>query len=424
MQAALGALLLGGTGCSRKPRADVVVWSWDIAAKALQGLVPGFISDHPGVTVEVIDLGNQQVFDRGIAGCAIGGIDLPDVYSVQNSFAELFWSRFAACFTDLAPLGADPLRASFPEFKWTELTVGPRIFALPWDSGPVVMFYRRDLYAQAGIDPARIATWDDFLAAGRRMLDATGGKVRMATLSTGQNEEWLRMLANQNGGGYFDDAGTHVTLAAQPCVDALEMVKRLVDAGVVAEGGWNEQLQLIHGSTVAGALYGAWYEGTIRATVADQAGKWGVYRMPAAREGGRRAANLGGSALAVPASSRNPQAAWRFVRHALANTASSVDMLEKQGLVPSYLPSLNAPFVQQPQSFWGGQRIWRDILDTLPDIRPARGTAFFQEARQIVTVVQADYLAGHYRTAREALEHGARQISEASGLPLATEAAP
>lgn len=148
------------------------------------------------------------MFDRGLAGCAAGGVDLPDVYSVENNEAEVFWSRFPNCFTDLTNFGADQLRSSFPEFKWTELTVGNRIFALPWDSGPVVIFYRRDLYRQAGIDPNRIETWDDFIAAGRRMLQATQGRVRMGTIANGQDDEWFRMLANQNGCFYFNNEGT------------------------------------------------------------------------------------------------------------------------------------------------------------------------------------------------------------------------
>lgn len=417
----LGLVMFLGFTLAQNPslRGDITVWSWDIAAKALEAVVPSFNRLYPNIRVRVVDLGNQQVFDRGLAGCAAGGVDLPDVYSVENNEAEVFWSRFPNCFTDLTNFGADQLRSSFPEFKWTELTVGNRIFALPWDSGPVVIFYRRDLYRQAGIDPNRIETWDDFIAAGRRMLQATQGRVRMGTIANGQDDEWFRMLANQNGCFYFNNEGTAVTVNQPGCVRALETIKKLVDAGIVAFGGWNEQIQYIRAGTVASAMFGAWYEGTIRTNAPDQAGQWGVYLMPASQRGGVRAANLGGSALAIPASSRNKDAAWAFVRHALATTEGQITMLRNYGLVPSYLPALEDPYLRQPQAYWGNQPIWDLILGTLGRIPPARGTQFFQEARQIMTVVQADFLAGRYRTAREALDAAARQISRATGLPIA-----
>lgn len=400
-------------------RGEITVWSWNIAAKALEALVPGFNKLYPNVKVKVVDLGNEQVFDRGLAGCAAGGVDLPDVYSVENNEAEVFWNRFPNCFTDLTSFGAAQLRKDFPEFKWMELTMGNRIYGIPWDSGPVVMFYRRDLYQQAGIDPGKIETWDDFIAAGKRMLQATGGKVKMATIANGQDDEWFRMLANQNSCFYFNNQGTAVTVNQPGCVRALDTIKKLVDAGVVAFGGWNEQIQYIKAGTVAGAMYGAWYEGTIRTNAPDQAGKWGVYLMPASQKGGVRAANIGGSALAIPASSKNKEAAWAFVKHALATAEGQITMLKQYGLVPSYLPALNDPYVKQPQPYWGNQPIWQLILSTLGKVPPARGTQYFQEARQIMTAIQADFLAGKYKTAKEALDAAARQISQATGLPIA-----
>ena len=135
---------------------EITVWSWDIAAKALEANIPGFNKLFPNVKVKVLDIGNQATYDRGLAGCAAGGGDLPDVYSVENNEAEVFWARFPNCFTDLNTLqpAASTLRNQFPAFKWTELTVGNKVFAMPWDSGPVVMFYRRDIYSQAGVNSA------------------------------------------------------------------------------------------------------------------------------------------------------------------------------------------------------------------------------------------------------------------------------
>lgn len=399
-------------------KGEITVWSWNIAAKALEAVVPSFNKLYPNVKVKVVDLGNQQVFDRGLAGCAAGGADLPDVYSVENNEAEVFWNRFPNCFTDLTVLGANQLRKDFSEFKWTELTMGNKVFAIPWDSGPVVIFYRRDLYQKAGIDPNKIATWDDFIAAGKKMLQATGGKVKMGTIDNGQDDEWFRMLANQNACFYFNNQGTAVTVNQPGCVRALDTIKKLADAGVVAFGGWNEQIQYIKASAVASAMFGAWYEGTIRTNAPDQAGKWGVFLMPASQKGGVRAANLGGSALAIPASSKNKEAAWAFVKHALATTEGQITMLKEYGLVPSYLPALNDPYVKKPQPYWGNQPIWELILGTLGKIPPARGTQYFQEARQIMTAVQADFLAGKYKTAQEALDAAAKQISQATGLPI------
>ena len=45
---------------------DITVMAWDVAAEALDNLVPGFNEEYPNVNVTVENLGNQQVYDRGL----------------------------------------------------------------------------------------------------------------------------------------------------------------------------------------------------------------------------------------------------------------------------------------------------------------------------------------------------------------------
>ncbi len=396
---------------------EITVTAWDVAAEALQGAVAGFNEEYPNVTVTVENLGNQQVYDRGLAGCAAGGADLPDVYAVENNEAEVFWNRFPGCFTDLNTLGAADIRAEFPDFKWTELTLGEQVFAVPWDSGPVVTFYRRDLYEQAGISPDDIETWDDFIAAGQTLDEATGAKMLWFDFS--DDGVW-RQLANQNGCFYFDDAGETVTANQPGCVTAMETMKKLYDAEVVEIVDWNGAIQAIKGDTLAGAVFGGWYVGTIQGNAPEQEGNWGVYPMPASEAGGVRAANLGGSALAIPASSDNPEAAMAFIRYALASTDGQVGMLENFGLVPSYLPALEDAYVQEGVPYWGDQAIWEEMLATLGEIPQARGTQYFQEARQVVTNTLSQYLTEDaYDSAQAAMDEAANQIAGATGLPIA-----
>jgi lactose/L-arabinose transport system substrate-binding protein len=53
-------------------RGEITVWSWDIAAKALEANIPGFNRLFPNVRVRVLDLGNQATYDRGLAVPRVG----------------------------------------------------------------------------------------------------------------------------------------------------------------------------------------------------------------------------------------------------------------------------------------------------------------------------------------------------------------
>jgi lactose/L-arabinose transport system substrate-binding protein len=396
----------------------LTVWVWDINKPALESTIESFQAMHPGVQVVIEDVGNQNAYDRGLAGCAAGGFDLPDVYLVENNEAQVFWATFPDCFADLRAFGAEELKPLFPGFKWAELMSGDAIHAIPYDSGPTAMFYRRDLYEAAGINVAGIETWDDFIAAGQLMNAATGGAVKMGAVAKGADDEWFRMLANQAGCFYFDQDVTAVTVAQPGCALALETLKKLYDADVLAVGGWVEQIQRVQNSIAGSAFFGSWYGGVIQAEAPDQAGLWGVYLTPALEPGGIRASNLGGSALAVPASSRNPELAYAFIVNALADEDNQTTILFDYGLTPSLLPLLSSPALYQGVPYFGNQAVWAMILGTLGDVPPVSGSQFFQEAREVMIGTVNSYLDGGFPTAQAALDRAAQQISQATGLPI------
>lgn len=167
------------------------------------------------------------------------------------------------------------------------------------------------------------------------------------------------------------------------------------------------------------AFFGSWYGGVIQAEAPDQAGLWGVYLTPAQGEGGVRASNIGGSALAVPSSSDHPELAYDFVVNALADEENQLRILFDYGLTPSLLPLQGDPALERGVPYYDDQPIWNLILGTLGDVPPVVGTQFFQETRNIMTNVVNDHLDGNYESAQAALDLAARQISQATGRPIA-----
>jgi lactose/L-arabinose transport system substrate-binding protein len=255
---ALGLSAAAGLAQAQELSGDLTLWSWNVAASSLEEVAKGFMEQNPGVTVTVEDLGNGQVFDRMLASCAAGGADLPDIVTVENHESEIFWSQFPDCFADLKTLGYDDAAASrFPDFKRTELEPNGVAYAMPWDSGPVAMFYRRDYYEAAGVDPATIQTWEDFIAAGQKVQEANPDVV-MTQGDLNGDTEWFRMVANEQGCGYFSNDAASITVNGPGCVAALDTIKQIYDAGLMTAANWDEKIQSNNAGTVATQMYGGW----------------------------------------------------------------------------------------------------------------------------------------------------------------------
>ncbi len=419
----MGALLTLGIGQSAfaQEATTLRIWVWDINKPIVEASIASFQEAHPDVEVIVDDLGNQNVYDRGLAGCAAGGLDLPDIYLIENNEAPVFWAQFPDCFADLRQYGAEDIYGLFPEFKWTELMVGETVYALPFDMGPTAVFYRTDIWEEAGLNPDDIETWDDFIAAGHTIQETVDENLMLASFGKGGDDDWFRMLANQAGCFYFDLEGSEVTVNQPGCVTAFETLGNLWDAGVLFNGGWDEQLQAISNNDVASSYFGSWYAGVIQSNSPEQSGLWGVFPTPALTEGGVRASNLGGSAFAIPASSQNQELAYEFLLNLLTNQEVAESTLLDYGLSVSLLSVSDSEAVQQPVEFFGGQAIWETIYSSASEVPPANGTQYFQEARQVMTIVTDSYLNGEYESAQAALDDAANQISGITGLPIAAQ---
>ncbi|RWO11865.1 MAG: carbohydrate ABC transporter substrate-binding protein [Mesorhizobium sp.] len=397
---------------------EITIWSWNVAASSLKATIEGFNKQFPDIKVTVQDLGNQPTYDKSIAGCAAGGEGLPDIVTIENGEAENYWNQFPDCFVDLHTLGYTAEdQAKFPDFKRTELEVEDKAYAMPWDSGPVAMYYRRDFYEKAGVDPASIKTWDDFIAAGKKIQAANPG-VTMTNADFNGDSEFFRMIANEQGCAYFAADGQSITVNQPGCVASMTKIKEMKDAGIITSADWGTKITNNTADKVASQMYGGWYEGTIRTESPDGSGKWGVYLMPSLTADGPRAANLGGSSLAITSVSNNKEAAYAYLKYALATNEGQIAMLKGFGLVPSLISALDDPYVSEGQPYWGGQAVWKDILGTLPKVVPSRGTPFQSDAEIIVRAVQTKYLGGGYPDAKAALDDAASQIASATGLPV------
>ena len=122
---AVGAVGIGGAQAA--PSGAITVWSWNIAAEALDMLVPDFNKQFPDVKVTVVNMGHADVRTKALAGCAAGGTDLPDVITIENDEAETYWAQFPDCFVNLKTVGIDKYKDAFPAFKWTALSAGRNV---------------------------------------------------------------------------------------------------------------------------------------------------------------------------------------------------------------------------------------------------------------------------------------------------------
>jgi len=104
------------------------------------------------VNVEYVDGTYQKVIPELVAG------DAPDIIQVQQRDFQTFLHKFPGDFVDLTPYMSSIKNHIAPVALDVTMQNG-HIYAAPWDLGPAALYYRKDLFREAGINPNSIKTW-------------------------------------------------------------------------------------------------------------------------------------------------------------------------------------------------------------------------------------------------------------------------
>ncbi len=360
-------------------RGHVTVWSWNIAAKSLQSLIPDFRKLYPHVAVQV-DMTGASLQTRVMLSL-MADVGAPDITQFQLREAP----RYIATgkLADLTPVAAK-YRTMFPASLWANCTLNGHVYAIPWDMGPCAVYYKRELFRRYGVDPDKIATWDDYIEAGKQILQRSGGRTKMLPLGSNSLSDMFELLIQQTGGQLFDDQG-RIAINAPQNRQALDLIRQMRAAGIGSDITlWSQEfLAGLSDESIATYPSAVWFAGTIKDSTKDYGTNkavWGVFKLPAVAPGGPRVANLGGSVLVIPEQCPNKPAAWAFLEYALCTRAGQMAQYDRESLFPAFLPAAQDPRLDVPDKFFGGQRIERLFAADAPNLPKLNRTPAWTEA--------------------------------------------
>ncbi|WP_433242735.1 ABC transporter substrate-binding protein [Streptosporangium sp. CA-135522] len=375
---------------------DITVWSWQGPAATMKALVPEFTKEFPGIKVDVQDIGNPAIWDKITTGLASGGQGLGDVLHIGVDYLPAYIEKFPDGLADLVPLGADKHKGKFAQGMWETVSRDGKVYALPWEANSAGFYYRADLFEKAGVDVEALRTWDEVIEAGIELKEKTG--VRLIGIdkpaSVGDSAGFFQTLLQLQDSFYFDIQG-NITLDTPQAVTAMTIIKKLNDAGLVADtaGGWNAMISSIKKGAVAVQAMPTWFGGIIEETVPDEKGKWKVRLPPAVTAGGKVSATVNSTHLAVANTSKAKAAAFAFAEYVLTRPESQVKIYKEKGIAPALLAAYDDPIFHEESAFFSGQKKGEIFLDALNQPSYVTNyTADYSRALKAVTDAQSKVL--------------------------------
>ncbi len=208
-------------------------------------------------------------------------------------------------------------------------------YGAPYHVGLTVVYYNVDILAKAGVDPNKILTWNDFMAAGKKVSDKTD-----AVMTTLEVTEWgsLYPMVSQQGSDWMDANGK-LTLTDEANIRALTLQRKMIDSGIAIStpGGFHhaeEYWGFMNAQKAAAVWMPLWYMGRFTDSMPDLKGKIMIRPMPAFTSNGKRTAGMGGTGTVITAQSKHQKLAKDFLAFAKLSKQANIDIWNMLGFDP------------------------------------------------------------------------------------------
>jgi multiple sugar transport system substrate-binding protein len=189
----------------------------------------------PGVTVEMVQTeGEADARQKVVLSYTAGAMDeLPDaVASAPVSMKAMAEGGILMDITEYVEGFADRLAPGALD----QLYYNGRIYCLPKDLRPQLLFYNNAIFEEYGIDPARMSTIEGWIEVGRELKEASGGEVFLSYIEPGLRT-WRyygrRGLMPQANARIWDDEGNVVIDTDPGARLAFETLETMHDEGLL-----------------------------------------------------------------------------------------------------------------------------------------------------------------------------------------------
>ena len=195
----------------------------------VDGIVDDFMKENPDIKVKAIYAGNYN--DARIKALAALKSGQPAQLSVMFSIDiyELIEQDAIVAFDDVVETAEEKawLDSFYPTLMENGRTAG-KTWGIPFQRSTIVMYYNKDAFRAAGLDPDKPpATWDELVAMGKQLTKPDGSQWGAMIPSTGYPYWMFGALAMQNGQVLMNRNGDTTYFDNPAVVGALQFWKDL-----------------------------------------------------------------------------------------------------------------------------------------------------------------------------------------------------
>ncbi|MBS4200518.1 ABC transporter substrate-binding protein [Bacillus sp. FJAT-49732] len=384
----------GGKG-SEGGKTEITFWhgSTGLGLEAMNALVKSFEESHPDIKVKMVYTEANEGADQKLLTSVTGG-NPPDVATFDR-FKVGSWASQGA-LTDLSDMAAADgvSQDRYYQYAWDEASYQGKLYAIPYSTDSRLLYYNKDHFKEAGLDPENPPkTIAELEAAAEKLTIKEGNRFKRIGFIPWYSQGWLYSWGWSFGGEFYNESTQEVTANDPKIVEALQWMVdfgnkyNVEDISGFESSAGSDALDPFISGQLSMKVDGNWTISGINKFKPDL--NYGVTPIPTPT-GTDFTTWSGGHAFIIPKGAKNTEAAWEFLKYfggpegAKAYYEKLDGSLSVQPAVNEELGRANDPMLKEfidilPNSHHRpviseGQLLWNELASATENSTRGKGT--------------------------------------------------
>ncbi|WP_313996608.1 ABC transporter substrate-binding protein [uncultured Paenibacillus sp.] len=387
-------------------------WGSETRRPIIEKIIDDFNKSQDRIIVKHTYLPWGDIWTKNLASIAAG--NPPDV--IVNDINTVATRAKNRQVVSLKPyLDKENIQDRFFPELWNTVMYEDQAYALPFNTDTRMLFYNKDHFAEAGLDPENPpATWAELEEAAKKLDKKNGSRYeRIGFYPTWGDFGWDSWVMNADGGTGFLDMEGNVTIDTEKKAAAINWIN-----------GWTERLgedtvnayKAEFGSQQADAFVSGKVSMMTRtATFYTQLRDYGpdvnfgIAPIPAYEEGSGNYSAGGGFVVEIPYGAKNPDASWEFINYLTDVQAQQYWAVKNFDNVANKEAADQA--AQSPELDETGKMVYAKAVENLQNTKLFPTPAFAPDYRNLVNPQVDAALLGD-TTAEKALAQAQKDVEK------------
>lgn len=330
--AAAALILAGSTAAQAQNQTEIVFYHYQTGepGKLLRTILDEFQAANPGIVVKDIYKHSEQITAEVQA--ALAARRPVDVTTVIGKNIIYFANSTPAVPLNDPKNGDSSWLNSYLANFLDAGRIGDKIYAIPHAYGTPQLYFNKDIFRKAGLDPDKPPrTWDEVIAAATTIKQKTG-MPGVAHLHASMGDYGTMVMVTNAGATYLTPDGTEAKFDSPQGIAILQMWQDMAKSGIMPVANDQQWTAAFQGGQMGMYITSS---AALRSTMAAAKGKFdlGVTNYPLWKNNPRKVNNSGAAIMLHAPEGPRRDASLKLLRH-LSQQAVSNRWSRETGYMP------------------------------------------------------------------------------------------